>query len=259
MITANTPRVNSFIGELLVGADGIKSVVRKGLFGPEQPRFTGCVAWRGVVPAEVLRDADVRPVATHWMGPRSHVVTYYLRGGRLVNVVAVVEKTGWEVESWTERGDKEELLADFDGWHPTVRAVIEAIDPEACFKWALFDRDPLPRWGEGRITLLGDACHPTLPFLAQGACMAIEDAAVLAECVDGADDVPAALRHYEDLRRERTAGIQLGSRNSQDLYHLSGTRAWLRNRGRARLREGWAARSEEVFGYDAFAATGRPD
>jgi salicylate hydroxylase len=254
VVTANTPEVNSFTADLLVGADGIKSVVREGLFGPEAPRFTGCVAWRGVVPAEAVRGADVRPVASNWMGPRAHVVTYYLRAGQLVNIVAVVEKSGWEVESWTERGEKSELLSDFAGWHPTVQALLEAIDPDACFKWALFDRDPLPRWSEGRVTLLGDACHPTLPFMAQGACMAIEDAAVLAECVDGADDVPAALQRYEGLRRERTAGIQLGSRRNKTLFHMAGPKAWLRNLSMPMLGRGITGRSSELFGYDPFAA-----
>ena len=254
VVTANTPEVNSFTADFLVGADGIKSVVREGLFGAEAPRFTGCVAWRGVLPADAVRRHDVRPVATIWMGPGSHVVSYYLRGGSLVNVVAVVEKTGWEVESWTERGEKREMLADFEGWHPTVRALLDAIPDDGCYKWALFDRDPLPRWGEGRITLLGDACHPTLPFMAQGACMAIEDAAVLAECVADGDDVPDALRRYEGLRRARTAGIQLGSRRNHTLYHLAGPKAWLRNLTLPLASKRLSSAVDALYRYDALEA-----
>jgi salicylate hydroxylase len=254
VVTANTPEMNSFTADLAVGADGIKSSVREGLFGPETPRFTGCVAWRGLVPAELVRDADVRPVASIWMGPGAHVVSYYLRAGRLVNLVAVVERTDWEVESWTERGEKSELLADFEGWHPTVSALLSAVEADSCFKWALFDRDPLPRWSDRRITLLGDACHPTLPFMAQGACMAIEDAAVLGECVADADDVPSALERYEGLRKRRTAGVQRGSRRNAALYHLSGPKAWLRDLSAPVLSSRWASRTDELFAYDPIAA-----
>ena len=127
------------------------------------------------------------------------------------------------------------------------------IDPDACFKWVISDRDPLPRWSEGRITLLGDACQPMLPFMAQGVGMAIEDAAVLAECVDGASDVPRALQRYEGLRRARTAGVRVGSRRYKTLYQLAGAKAWLRNLCLPLLGR-LAARSDDLFGYDAFAA-----
>jgi salicylate hydroxylase len=254
VVTATTTGENSFTAEVCIGADGIKSLAREVLFGPEAPRFTGCVAWRGLVPAEAVRHADVRPVASNWMGPGSHFVHYYVRGGALVNFVGIVEKTGWEIESWTERGEKSELLSDFAGWHPTVRALIEAADPDACFKWALFDRDPLPRWSEGRVALLGDACHPSLPFMAQGACMAIEDAVVLADCLAADDDVPAALGRYESLRVPRTAAIQLGSRRNARLYHLRGPKAWLRNAAMPLLGRSLAKRSDQLFAYDAFAA-----
>ena len=246
-----------FHADMVIGADGIKSVVREALFGKEAPRFTGCVAWRALVPAEAVRDADVRPVASNWMGPGAHFVHYYVRGGNFVNCVAVVEKTGWEIESWTERGEKTELVDDFAGWHATVQALINAIDPKECFKWALFDRDPLPQWSQGRVTLLGDACHPTLPFMAQGACMAIEDAAVLAECVGGEAKVPSALERYEKLRKARTAGIQLGSRKNKELYHLAGPKAWLRNVGMRVAGSRLAGRVDSLYSYDAKAA-GRP-
>ena len=216
--------------DLVVGADGIRSAVRASLFGPAEARFTGNVAWRALVPVERLPKDFVRPVTTAWWGPGRHFVHYYVRGGALVNCVCVVEKTGWEEESWTSRGDHRELVADFDGWHTGVRTLIDAMDPDACFKWALFDRDPMPQWSRGRLTLLGDACHPTLPFMAQGAAMAIEDAQVLANCLAASDDVVRALARYETLRRDRTARIQQGSRRNAKVFHLSGLAAWARNR-----------------------------
>ena len=220
----------TYDGGLLIGADGIHSVVRAELFGPEAPTFTGTVAWRGLVPADRLPDGLVRPVTSAWWGPRKHFVHYYVRRGDLVNCVCVVEKKGWEVESWNERGDRAELEQDFAGWHETIRVLIDNMDPDACFKWALFDRPPMSRWSEGRVTLLGDACHPTLPFMAQGAAMAIEDGAVLAGCIAKHDDIAAGLKHYESLRRERTAGVQAGSRRNAKVFHMSGVPAWLRNR-----------------------------
>jgi salicylate hydroxylase len=220
----------TYDGALLIGADGIHSVVRTELFGPEAPTFTGTVAWRALVPADRLPVGVVRPVASAWWGPHKHFVHYYVRGGELVNCVCVVEKEGWEVESWSERGDRAELAKDFAGWHQSIQVLIDNMDPEACFKWALFDRPPMPRWSDGRVTLLGDACHPTLPFMAQGAAMAIEDGAVLAACLARYDDVATSLKHYESLRQQRTAGVQAGSRRNAKVFHMSGVNAWLRNR-----------------------------
>ena len=236
-------------GALLVGADGIHSTVRSHLFGAQQPAFTGNVAWRALVPARALPEGLVRPVTTAWWGPGRHFVHYYVRGGALVNCVCVVEKTGWQHESWTERGDRSELERDFAGWHPSVRTLIEAMDPAQCFKWALFDRPPMTRWGEGCITLLGDACHPTLPFMAQGAVMAIEDAAVLAHCLSGDAAVAQGLATYESLRRPRTSRIQAGSRRNAWLFHLSGIPAWLRNRQVASAR---GTMLDWLYRYDAF-------
>lgn len=239
---------NQHEGTVLVGADGIHSVVRAGLFGAASPTFTGNVAWRGLVPAERLPAGLVHPVAGVWWGPGKHFVHYYVRGGALVNCVCVVEKAGWEVESWTERGDQAELKADFHGWHETIQTLIENMDPDACFKWALFDRPPMPRWSEGRVTLLGDACHPTLPFMAQGAAMAIEDAAVLARCLSAEPSVPDSLLRYESLRKKRTAGIQLGSRRNARVFHMRGIKAWARNRAAGRARAGVM---DQLYSYNA--------
>ena len=235
-------------GDALIGADGIHSAVRAQLFGDDAPRFTGNVAWRALVPAERLPAGLVRPMATAWWGPHKHFVHYYLRSGTLVNCVCIVEKTGWEVESWTERGEFDELKSDFAGWHKDVQALIDNMDRSSLYKWALHDRAPMARWGEGLVTLLGDACHPTLPFMAQGAAMAIEDAAVLAGCLAANSDVATGLRRYEDLRRQRTAGVQNGSRRNAKLFHLTGVKAWLRNQ--AAKRAGGRA-MHNLFSYDA--------
>ena len=193
----------------------------------------------------------IRPVATAWWGPGKHFVHYYVRRGELVNCVGVVEKTGWEVESWTERGDHDEFAADFAGWHDDVRGLIDNADRNSLYKWALHDREPMPQWGEGRVTLLGDACHPMLPFMAQGAAMAIEDAAVLAVCLACDQDVAAALQRYEGLRLDRTARAQNGSRRNATLFHLAGFRAWLRNRVTRRV----AARTTDgLYRYNALEA-----
>jgi salicylate hydroxylase len=242
--------------EVLVGADGIHSVVREALLGSARPRFTGNVAWRALIPVGELSTVKPPPVAGIWMGAGAHVVMYYVRGGELVNVVAVVEQAGWEVESWSERGDPDELRAAFAGWDPIVTSTLAAARPEACYRWALLDRAPLPSWSGGRIVLLGDACHPTLPFLAQGAAMAIEDAAALARCLS-TDTTPArAFRRYEDLRKPRTSKVQKVSRLNARLFHLRGLSAALRNRllpvvtRRTRL-------AEELYAYDPLSVEPR--
>ena len=238
-------------GIVLVGADGIHSRVRQALFGPQAPRFTGNVAWRTLVPAERLPKGWARPTGAAWWGPGRHFVHYFVRGGALVNCVAVVEKAGWEVESWTERGEHEELKADFAGWHEEIQVLINRMDPHALYKWALHDRPPMPRWGKGAATLLGDACHPMLPFMAQGAATAIEDAAVLAACLAGGPDPAASLKRYEDLRRKRTALIQAQARRNAKLFHLSGLPAWLRNRA---ARWSGGRLMDSLFRYNALTA-----
>ena len=167
--------------DVLVGADGIHSVVRRALFGPEEPHFTGCVAYRGLVPAERLRDLELEVTAQVWMGPGRHFVHYFVSQRRLVNFVAIIEQDTWTRESWTERGDVADALRAFEGWHPQVRTILGSVDET--FIWGLFDRQPLERWSAGRVTLLGDACHPMVPFMAQGAAQAIEDGATLTACL----------------------------------------------------------------------------
>jgi salicylate hydroxylase len=205
--------------DAVVGADGIHSTVRQTLFGPEQPRFTGCVAYRGLVPAERLAHLDLERTAQIWMGPGKHFVHVFVRDD-LINFVAVLEQDAWTKESWSERGKVADVLAAFQGWHPQVRAILSAVDET--YLWGLFDRKPMARWSVGRVTLLGDSCHPMLPFKAQGAAQAIEDGATLAACLSdiGARDIPAALRQYEALRRARTARVQGESEANKTRHHL---------------------------------------
>lgn len=192
-------------GDVLVGADGVHSMVRSALFGADKPVFSGCVAWRMVMPKEDLR-VPVRPVSSNWLGPGAHFVHYFLRGGDLLNVVGVVERDDWQVESWSTQGSQEEMLADFEGWAHDVRAIIES-GAKHPHKWALMLRSPLREWVSGRATLLGDAAHPTMPTMSQGANMAIEDGVLFARALGDFDDTELALRTFEAARVHRTAKL----------------------------------------------------
>jgi salicylate hydroxylase len=203
-------------GDALVGADGVHSRVRQSLFGDQGATFTGFMAWRGVVPMQRLSPRLRQQHGHTWIGPHGHVVTYPLRRGELLNFVTAIERDDWLIESWSEAGTVEECRRDFASWHEDVLAIIDAI--ETPYKWAMLGREPLEHWSVGRVTLLGDACHPTLPFLAQGANMAIEDGMVLARCLD-AFDIPQALRRYEAARLERTSRIVRGSLENASRYH----------------------------------------
>lgn len=206
-------------GDLLVAADGIHSGLRSN-FAADEPRFTGMVAYRAVVPTAALPAKLVEPTATVWMGPGRHLVHYYVDQGEQVNLVAVVESDAWREESWRTPAEASELLDAFSGWHRKVRTLLEAAGD--CHKWALFDRPSLPRWSDARVTLLGDAAHAMLPFLAQGAAMAIEDAWVLSRVLEHReDDAPtAALEQYQQLRRMRTDKVAEASRQQGEMFHL---------------------------------------
>ena len=207
-----------FEADVLVGADGVHSVVRNRLFGPDAPRFSGLAAWRGVIDAADLPERLRLATAVNWVGPGAHVIAYPLSGGQLVNFVGIVERAGWAVESWTERGSVPECLADFAGWHADVQALIRAI--AIPYKWALMVREPMAQWSKGRATLLGDACHATLPMLAQGAAMAIEDGYVLARALERYAATPElALQRYEAARRDRTANVVRGSAANAARFH----------------------------------------
>ena len=213
---ANGDRVTA---DMLIGADGIHSTARAALFGDEAPQFAGCVAYRGLVPVERIADLDLELGSQSWVGPGGHLVHYFVSRARLLNFVGWTEHDSWNREDWTDRATIGRALAAFAGWHEQVRRIIAAAD--TCFIWALFDRDPLPRWSVGRVTLLGDACHPMYPFMGQGAAQAIEDGVALAaHLMAGVGDVPAALRRYEQSRLPRVSRIQALSRANKTRFHL---------------------------------------
>lgn len=249
--TAETSKGRRIEADVVIGADGIHSVVRESMFGPASPRFTGHVAWRGLIDAETI-DADVPKNVVAWWGPARHFVHYFVRDGRLINCVAVVEQKAWQSESWVESGDAAALIDEFRDWHPLVRDLLAGLDPSTCYKWGLFDRAPLPAWGIDSATLVGDACHPTLPFLAQGGALAIEDAAVLAGCLASGETLPA-LRRFETLRRKRTARVQRASKRNGTIFHLTGVAALARNLAA----QPFARRVlDSVFEYDAIREGG---
>ncbi len=217
--------------DVVIGADGIHSRVRTALFGEENPRFTGVVSFRAVVPTEKVKNAPEIEAFTKWWGPtpQSQIVTFPLNLGRDTFVFATTGQESWTEESWTSAGDVHELRAFYKDYHPDARMLLDACD--TVLKSALYERDPLPRWSVGRVTLLGDACHPMLPFMAQGAGMAIEDGVVLGRCLAG-DEPEAELKRYEAARLERTGKIQIGSRGNQ----------WMKGQESA----------DWVYGYDAW-------
>jgi salicylate hydroxylase len=198
--------------DLLIGCDGIRSTVRTALFGAESPRFTGYIAWRGLVPLERIDASTLKPESAICIGPGKTITRYLIGKRQLVNYVAVAQRSGWETESWSVHSDIAEVLEEFSEFHPSIRNILAATPPESCYKWALFDRDPLPDWSVERATLAGDAAHPMLPFMGQGAVMAIEDAVVLSRCLQKSDSVTEALRRYEAARKERCAMVMLESR-----------------------------------------------
>jgi len=205
--------------DVVVAADGIHSVLREHVTTASPPRESGLCAWRSMVPAEAAPAIARRPVQTLWLGHRHHLVHYPVSAGRLVNVVAFSPAGPGEVESWSAVGEVADFAAEFAGWDPRVGELIAAADYVG--RWAVRDHAPLPRWVNGRVALLGDAAHPMLPFYAQGAGQAIEDAAALAVCLTtGEWDPPAALARYERLRMPRASLVQEASRGRIGHHHL---------------------------------------
>ncbi len=217
-VTLKLDHAKTARGDVLVGADGVHSRIRQGLFGPDRPQFTGIIAWRGVVPMQKLPKHMVRNVGTNWVGPGGHVVHYPLRAGSVMNFVYALERSDWQVESWSARGTNEELSKDVRGWHEDVQVLVRNIPVP--FKWALMVRPPMERWSSGRVTLLGDACHSMLPFLGQGANSAIEDGYILARALSELDgDIAARLLRYENARRDRTRRAVQGSADNIHRFH----------------------------------------
>ena len=203
--------------DLVIGADGLHSVIRKQMLGPDAPRYTGNVAWRAVVPMDALGADAPPPTACVWVGDGRHAVTTRLRAGTLANFVGMVEQAEPAEEDWRSTGTAAEAAADFAGWHPTITRIIEQAGE--MHRWALFDRAPLPRWHDGCVTLLGDAAHPMLPSMAQGAVQALEDAWCLAGLVTSATSIETSLAQYHALRIDRTARIQRGSAANARMFH----------------------------------------
>jgi salicylate hydroxylase len=234
-------------GDALIGADGIKSAIRAQIVGETPVTYTGYVAWRLTVPRERL-PADIMDIVGQvWCGPNNHCVVYWLRSGAILNWVGCPERSQWEDESYTQRRPWEELKADYAGWHPKIQAILDAVDKNECYRWALNNRKPIREWSTARVTLLGDAAHPTLPFMAQGACMAIEDGAVLARALAQAGEVTAGLDLYQRNRVDRTARVVTESTEHGGLYHTVDA---------AQMREAFARRNiakeraQWLFNYD---------
>ena len=223
--------------DAVIGADGLHSVVRDLILGPENPRFSGRVAYRGVFPAALIDGAGISDSRTKWWGEDRHIVIYYTtkEKSEVYFVTSVPEPAEWLTpESWSAKGDVTELRAAFGGFHAEVRSVLEAC-PD-CHKWAILERDPLPRWSEGRVVLLGDACHPMTPYMAQGAGTSMEDAAVLARCLEASDDFESAFELYEAHRKPRTTRIQA----------ISSANTWMRSPN--------PSDPDWLYGYDAWQA-----
>jgi salicylate hydroxylase len=220
--------------DVVIGADGIHSVVRHALFGADRPQFTGLVSWRATCPRSAVANLPNLDSFTKWWGPTPdrQIVVFPLSRGEEIFVFATTARQGWSEEGWTLPGDIQELRAAYADFHPEARALLDACTEVT--RSALHVREPMPRWSQGRVTILGDAAHPMVPFMAQGACMAIEDAVVLARALEHARGaaIPAALEAYEAARRERTARVQRGSLAND----------WLKEGGNA----------DWVYAYDAW-------
>ncbi len=239
--------------DLIIGADGIRSTVRQLLLPDTRTRYTGQTAWRLLIPTDTVPQGLIADDATIWMGPGKHLVHYYVRGGRWINCVGVVEQAHWSEESWTQPADFNTLARDFHDAHADVRQLIQAAAGQTPYRWALFDRAPMPHWHRDKVVLLGDACHATLPFVAQGAAMAIEDATVLADCLAANASLEQQLTRYTQRRRPRTDWIQRASKRNARIFHLRGAAARARNLA---LRSGLAKPvklADRIYDFDALA------
>ena len=240
--------------DLVIGADGIRSALRGQLNGAEAPLFTGQIAWRGTIRAEKLPDSLVAPDATVWAGPGRHLVTYFLRGGSLVNFVAVEKQADWSAEGWSAPGDPQKLRRGFQSWHSDVTRLLDHVDET--FIWGLFSRPEQVRWVDGPVVLIGDAAHPMMPFMAQGAAMALEDVAVLIRSLHLSNDLPTALIAHEQVRWPRVTRVQHKSLANGRLFHKQSGIARAAHWGLvsmvSQLAPGLAARQLDwLYGYDA--------
>jgi len=213
--------------DVIIGADGIHSAVRTSLFGPDDPQFTGKICYRSVIPTAAVSGSSPSADNGQWLGPHGTIVLYPLRGEELINVVCHYDDDGYRHESWITECSREEVLERYAGWHESLLRLFAA--GNTWYKWALYDRDPIPRWTRGRVTLLGDAAHPMLPYLGQGACQALEDGAVLATALTAeAADPLTGLARYERTRRPRASRVVLTARERGLSNHLASPWATMR-------------------------------
>jgi salicylate hydroxylase len=245
-LTTHAGKSDEKLGIALIGADGLWSTVRARLHGEELPHFHRLVAWRALVPSNAVPASFAEPIVRLWLGSDTHVVHYPVAGGEQINLVAVV-RDDWQSQSWSAPARLEDLPASIENWADMPRTLVEAAKSFA--RWALADRAPLKRWSEGRVTLLGDAAHPMLPFLAQGAGAALEDAVALGRHLRHHGDVIDALRAYESERAPRTARLQNAARFTGRIYHARGPLRWARD-----LKLRWDAdklinRHNWIYGY----------
>jgi salicylate hydroxylase len=244
----------SIAGRALIGVDGIHSVIRRQLFGDGRPRYSGNVAWRGTLPASRIAHLGLEPMSSAWWGPQRSIVHYFISAGRTMNWIGIGRAPESGRESWTESGAVADALAEFEGWHPQVREMISAT--ERLNRMPLYDREKLPSWTLGRVTLLGDAAHAMLPFHAQGAAQSIEDAWVLAACLHAQPaDPSAALQRYEALRKPRADWVQAFSRQAEELFHMSDPAAVTRRDARLaenqrRYPDGFPEGQVRLYAYD---------
>src|SRR5262245_13459418 len=244
--------------DVIIGADGIRSAVRASLYGPDAPRFTGHIVWRGLVPTTALPKDLIEPDMTAWFGPKGTVVHYYVRRGEIVNWIAHYE-ADWREESWSVESDWREAAQAYTGWHPLLTELFSRT--QRCYKWALYDRDPLPCWTQGRVTLLGDAAHPMLPYLAQGAAQAIEDGYVLADLLaQHRSDPHGALVAYEQARLPRPARLPLHARERGKINNTTSPLARFTRDIRYRIKKLLRPNEhtygiEWIYGHDVTAGT----
>jgi salicylate hydroxylase len=207
---------NTVTCDVVIGADGVRSAVRGAMFGPEDPKFTGNVAYRGLVDKGNLPDELFTPSSGVAIAPRKAFTRYLVRDGSVINFVAFVRRDGWNEEGWSIPVTQEELMEEFGDWHPRISDLIKAAPKDKVFKWALYDRDPLDQWTKGRVTLTGDAAHPMLPFMGMGAAMGIEDGVVLGRAFGASSTIDEALTRYEDARKERANYVLVMSRKARE-------------------------------------------
>ncbi|MFN0299017.1 MAG: FAD-dependent monooxygenase [Burkholderiales bacterium] len=253
-ITAHLEDGRKVVADVLIGADGIHSVIREHVAGPDQPVWSRQISWRGLAPAAIGRDLGLDTRHHSFWGPRKQFVAFYVSGGNLVNWVGNTQsEQSWEEESWSARGNGDEIRQLFAGWHPQVQGLLD--NTENIFKWALFERAPLPTWTQGRVALLGDAAHPMLPYLAQGASQSIEDSLMLARCLSARrEDPQSGMELYAASRKDRAVKVQTASRDAGRQIQLAEpAEVQARNNRLSESPEAPVARFDWVWSYNVGA------